>query len=90
MLCSAVLAGVAYGVVQLLSASTPFLSLFIGSAVFLVAYLVLAPVTGAVEEQDIVNLDSMLRGLWVVYPFARLFLEFEGRIIGLTFRKRTE
>ena len=90
LLCSAVSAGVAYGVVHLLSASTPFLSLLIGSAVFLVVYLVLAPVIGAVEEQDIGNLDSMLRGLRVIYPIARLLFKIERRIIELTLRKRTK
>jgi len=38
---------------------------------------------GAIEEYDIENLDTMLKGLRVIYPFARLLLGFERRVIGL-------
>ena len=81
LLSSAVSASLSFGVVRLLSGATPFLSLLLGSGVFLLVYLFLAPVTGAVEERDIGNLDSMLRSLVVVYPFARVLLEFERKII---------
>jgi len=43
-----------------------------------------------IEESDIGNLDSMLKGVAVIYPFARLLLEFERRIIRLTLRKRAD
>lgn len=86
LLSSVIAAGLAFGVVRLLSDATPLLSLFLGSGVYLLAYLFLAPVTGAVDEGDIENLDSMLRGLAVIYPFARIMLEFERHIIKLTHR----
>jgi stage V sporulation protein B len=88
VLCSAVSAVSAYGAVQILS-SSPLLSLFLGSATFLTAYLLLAPVTGAIEGRDIENLDSMLRELWVIYPFARLILKLEEKILGLMHRRQS-
>ena len=88
LMSSAVSAGLSFGVVRLLSGVTPLLSLLLGSGVFLVTYLFIAPVTGAVDEGDIVNLDSMLRSLVVVYPFARVLLGFERKIIKLIFRVR--
>ena len=83
---SVIAAGLAFGVVRLLSDATPLLCLFLGSGVYLLAYLFLAPVMGAVDERDIENLDSMLRGLVVVYPFARLLLGFVRGMIRLTMR----
>lgn len=86
VLCSAVSAGSAYGAVQILS-SSPLLSLLLGSATFISTYLLLAPVTGAIEGRDIENLDSMLRELSVIYPFARLLLNIEEKILGLMQRQ---
>jgi O-antigen/teichoic acid export membrane protein len=84
VLCSTVSAGVAYGVLQVLSALTPFISLLIGSVFFLITYLVLAPIAGAIQEKDVENLDSMLRGLRIIYPIARLLLDIEEKILGFT------
>jgi len=91
LLSSAVSAGLSFGVIRLLSGGGPFVSLLLGSGVFLVVYLFMAPLTGAVLEGDIENLDSMLRSLVVVYPFARVFLRVERKIIRLIggFRKDT-
>jgi len=86
VLCSVVSAGSAYGAVQILS-SSPLLSLLLGSATFISTYLLLAPVTGAIEGRDIENLDSMLRELSVIYPFARLLLNIEEKILGLMQRQ---
>lgn len=90
LLSSAVSAGLAYGAVKIFSASTPLLSLLLGSATFLSAYLLLAPVTGAIEGRDIENLDSMLRGLRIIYPFARPLLSLEEKILRLMHRRETE
>lgn len=86
LLSSTISASLSFGVVKLLSAVTPIVSLFIGSGVFLLFYLFLAPVVGAIEEYDIENLDTMLKGLRVIYPFAHLLLEFENRLISLLLR----
>ena len=81
LLCSGISAGSAYGVLWLLSTITPLQGLFTGSTIFIIVFLVLFPVTGALEGQDIVNLDSMMREISFVYPFIRLILDFEEKII---------
>jgi len=73
----------AYGIVRLLSDWGLFLGLFLGSVIFFFVYLFLALVMKVIEENDIKNLDSMLRGLGVFCPLASLLLEFERKIIGL-------
>ncbi|MFQ6053120.1 MAG: oligosaccharide flippase family protein, partial [Candidatus Bathyarchaeia archaeon] len=84
LLCSAVSAASAYGVLWFLSDPTPLLRLFIGTAIFLTAFLLLAPLMGAIEGRDIGNLDLMLRDLKIIYPFARILLDFEERLLLLT------
>jgi hypothetical protein len=81
LLCSGTSAGSAYGVLWLLTTITTLQGLFIGSTIFITVFLVLAPISGALEEQDIVNLDSMTREINFIYPLIRLILDFEERII---------
>ncbi len=50
LLCSAVSAGASFWVVRFLLAGSPFLSLVLGSGVFLLAYLFLASFMGVIEE----------------------------------------
>ena len=88
LLSSVVSAGVSYGVVRFLSGGSPFLSLFLGSGIFLVTYLFLVSLMGVIEERDIKNIDSMLKGVVVIYPFVRLLLKFESKILELTFRQK--
>jgi len=89
LICSAVSAGLAYGAAGLLPSSMHLLNLFMGSAVFVAAYVVIAPFTGAVEELDIENLDRVIRELKIVYPLVRPLLILEETIIAHT-RKRKE
>ena len=86
LLCSSVSAGISYGVIKFLPTSIPILSLLLGSATFLIVYLVLAPVSGAITETDVKNLESMFRGLAFVSFFAVLLLEVEKKILELTNR----
>ncbi len=60
LICSAIPAGVSYGVLQFIPSSAPILGLLIGSFVFLVSCSFLAPFLGALDERDISNLGSML------------------------------
>ncbi len=88
LLCSGISAGFVYGVLFLLTTITPLQGLLIGSSIFLLVFLVLAPVTGAIEEQDIANLDSILKEIPIVYRFARPILRFEQKIIIIYARTR--
>lgn len=88
LFCSIISGGISYGVNQLLP-TLPILSLFLGSAVFFVAYLVLAPVLGVVDLHDVKNLDSMVRGMPVVSFFTLLLLEIERRILTRIFSEKS-
>ena len=88
LLSSAISAGTSFTVVRFLSAGSPFLSLFLGSCVYLLVFLFLSSFMRVIEESDIGNLDSMLKGVAIIYPLAHLLLEYERRIIRLTLRKR--
>jgi len=81
LLGSLVSTGLSFGVIRLLSDLPTILSLFLGTGVFLTTYLFIAPVIGAIEEGDIMNLNGMLRGLFVIYPFIRIILGIERSII---------
>jgi len=81
LLCSSVSAGLSYGFLWLLPGFTAIIRLLAGAAIFITAYLVLAPLLGAIEESDIDRLNSMLRGLRIIYPIAHLILAFEKKLI---------
>jgi len=83
LVCSVVSAGISYGIIQFLPISFPILSLLLGSAVFFVVYLFLTPVTGVLDQQDIANLDYMLRAVPLVSFFTLPLLGIERRILGL-------
>lgn len=63
--------------------NSPILDLIIMSTVFLLSYLLMAPLFGAIENRDIDNLNMMFKEINIIYPFARLIFEFERRIIRL-------
>lgn len=88
LLCSTVSAVIAYVTFWLISASKPLIDLFVVTAVFLAVYILLAPITGAIEAQDIENLDSMLGGLRIVYPITRLLLNVEEKILRLKLKRK--
>ena len=56
--------------------------MLLGSAIFLVSYLFMALVLGAIDGKDIVNLDSMFRGLAMISFFAMTLLEVNRKILG--------
>jgi stage V sporulation protein B len=69
VLASALAAAITYVVVSQLSLSS-WLSLILGAAIFLTAYLVVAPLMGAITKADIHNFKDMLK---VIGPLAPLF-----------------
>lgn len=83
LLGSTVSAGLSFGVVRILLDNSPLLSLVLGSGVYLLAFLVLAPFMKIIENNDIDYLDTVLKGLVVIYPIARLVFEFERKIFRL-------
>ena len=84
LLCSALSAGSSIGVLWLLSLASPFFNLLISSAIFLLTFLIFAPIMRVIKKQDIVNLDAMLKELGVIYLIARVLFDVEEKIISYT------
>ena len=78
---SVVSTGLTIGFIRYFSNIPSILSLILGTGTFILAYLIIAPVIGAVDANMIKYLDSKLRNIVVVYPIARIILRFEMKII---------
>lgn len=81
LLCSIASAGITYIVVNSFSSTIEVFNLCIGLITFLLCYIVLAPVFGAIESEDVDNLVSMLKGLGIIYKISLYFLEIEKKIL---------
>ena len=86
-ICSLISGVVTYGFLYVFK-TLPIVDLFFSVVIFLTSYLLIAPFIGAIEVIDVNNLDLMFKELKMIYPFARLVLDFEGRILRLKFRAR--
>jgi uncharacterized membrane protein len=81
LVASLLSSGVAFGVIVLLNAAVPQgLVLMIGAVVFVLVYLVSAPLIGAVNRMDIANFATMFSGLGIVSKVLDLPLGFMCRI----------
>ena len=58
----------------------PLVSLFFSSVFYILIYLLLAPILGAINNRDIDNLDSLLSNI-IIYPIVRRILIFEKKIV---------
>ena len=87
LMCSFISGVVTYGFLYVFK-TLPLVDLFCSVAIFLIVYLLIAPFIGAIEVIDVQNLDLMFIELKMIYPFVRLVLDFEGRLLKLKFRAR--
>jgi peptidoglycan biosynthesis protein MviN/MurJ (putative lipid II flippase) len=55
--------------------------LVLGAVIFVTLFLILAPIIGVIEINDIITLDSIFRSIKVFYPIARLILKFEKKLL---------
>jgi len=63
-------------------------NLITGGVLYLVAYLTLAPVLGAIGESDIDNLETILCKTRIVATLAKPVLGYEARILSAMHRNR--
>lgn len=61
--------------------SNSFVHLALGSVVFLLACMLLAPITGAVDAKDLQTIRRILRRETALYPLVAPFLDLEERIM---------
>jgi O-antigen/teichoic acid export membrane protein len=75
------------GFIQLEGAGVGVVNLIVGGLLYVVAYLTLAPILGAVDKQDIANLRAMLRRTRIVTRLASPVLTYEAKLLSATDRK---
>jgi O-antigen/teichoic acid export membrane protein len=67
--------------ILLVATGIGMVNLIVGGVLYLVAYLTLAPILGAVAPQDISNLGTILRKTRTVATLAKPVLAYEARIL---------
>jgi O-antigen/teichoic acid export membrane protein len=80
IICSLISGGLVYGYLMNFP-SLPIIELFIGVILYLLCFLLLAPFIGVIERRDIKIIDSMFSNLVYIYPFVRLILNVEEKIL---------
>jgi len=71
------------GLIQLDGAGVGVVNLVVGGLLYLGVYLTLAPILGAVEKQDIVNLRTMLCRTRIVATLANPVFDYEGKLLSM-------
>jgi O-antigen/teichoic acid export membrane protein len=69
------------GLIQLGGAGVGVLSLIIGGLLYLAVYLTLAPILGAMDKQDILNLRTLLGGTRIVATFVNPVFDYESKLL---------
>jgi hypothetical protein len=74
------------GLIQLDGAGVGIVNLVVGGLVYLCAYVTLAPILGAVEKQDILNLKTLLSHTQVLAVLANPVFNYESKILSMVKR----
>ena len=83
---SVLAAGLTYAVMEYVSLANSLLHAFAASFIFLALCMVLAPLTGAVTQQDIRTIRGIVRRGFRGYSILAPFLDLEERLV-LLFQK---
>ena len=75
------------GLIQLDGAGVGVVNLVVGGLLYLLVYLTLAPILGAVEKQDILNLRTLLGGTRIVAVLVNPVLDYESKLLSVVKRK---
>ncbi len=79
-----------YTLLRTLGFSSNFLNITLGSIIFLILCMILAPLTGALGFKDIHIIRRLLKREPIIYPLISPFLSFEERMIALIGREKTD
>jgi len=79
LLASAIAAAITYAVISQLNLAN-WITLTLGALIYLTAYLITAPLIGAINKTDIQNLQEMLKGLGPLAPLFTLPLYLLERL----------
>jgi O-antigen/teichoic acid export membrane protein len=75
------------GLIQLDGAGVGVVNLVAGGLLYLVVYLTLAPILGAVEKQDVLNLRTLLGGTRMVAVLVNPVFDYESKLLSAMKRK---
>jgi O-antigen/teichoic acid export membrane protein len=75
------------GLIQFDRAGVGAINLVVGGLLYLVVYLTLAPILGAVEKQDILNLRTLLGGTRIVAVLVNPVFDYESKLLSVVNRK---
>lgn len=75
------------GLIQLDGAGVGVVSLVVGGLLYLGVYLTLAPILGAVEKQDILNLRTLLGSTRIVALLVSPVFDYESKLLSAVKRK---
>jgi hypothetical protein len=67
--------------IQLDGAGVGVINLVVGRLLYLAVYLTLAPILGAVENQDIMNLKTLLGGTRIVAVLVNPVFDYESKLL---------
>jgi O-antigen/teichoic acid export membrane protein len=77
-----------YTMLRMVDVSNTFLNIILGSIIFLILCMILAPLTGALEFNDIYVIRKLFKQEPIIYPFISPFLSFEERLITIIGREK--
>ena len=75
------------GLIQLGGAGVGVVNLVVGGLLYLGVYLTLAPILGAVEQQDILNLRTLLGETRIVALLVNPVFDYESKLLSAVKRK---
>jgi len=75
------------GLIQLDGVGVGVVNLVVGGLLYLGVYLTLAPILGAVEKQDILNLRTLLGGTRIVTVLVNPVFDYESKLLSAVKRK---
>jgi O-antigen/teichoic acid export membrane protein len=75
------------GLIQLDGAGVGVVNLVVGGLLYLVVYLTLAPILGAVGKQDVLNLRTLLGGTRIVAVLVNPVFDYESKLLSAVKRK---
>ena len=72
-----------YILIKLAPITNPVYILALGGTLYLTSFLAFAPILGAINNEDIKNLEGLTNELPIIYPIARRILRVEKKILDL-------
>lgn len=75
------------GIINTIVVTHPILQLLFTAIIFLMTFIITAPLLGAIQKSDISTLHDMLRNIKPLYPFAKIILIIIEKITTFRIRK---